>query len=151
MMGRFFSRRAHPVLLLLAMSFLAVISLLIAIVTLTERLELLEQGQRVAGVVVGIDIGVKGLRRAEVEFLHADRGPVIGLDLHSTQWYSPNEVGDQVMLFYNPRDRVTERLDVLVDRGGWIWSIPAFLFGAAAVLPLLAVFLYRHETGKKNS
>lgn len=108
---------------------------------IAERRHLLYEGRLSDGVVVAIDTGVRGLKRVEVRFERADGRQVIGRDIHSAQWFAANDVGDAVRLYYDPRYRGDGKPDILIDRGAWIWSNPAFLLLCGAGLLALGIFL----------
>ena len=110
-----------------------------------ERRQLLEHGAKTDGLVVGIDIGVKGLRSVEAEFADAGGRRIVGRDLHKTQWYSANDIGDTVELYYDPAYSGTAPPDILIDRGAWIWSNPAFLILGGIALVTLGVFIARQS------
>jgi hypothetical protein len=124
---------------------LAATSLFVGSAMVAERLELLRQGRQTEGIVVGIDVGVKGLRRVEAEFVAADGRRRIGRDIHGTQWFEANEVGDEVELYYDPFYEGGGKPDILVERGPWIWSNPAFLLGGGVLLLWLGVYLARQQ------
>jgi len=112
---------------------------------LDERLQLLEHGVKTEGVVVGIDIGVKGLRSVEAEFTDAGGRRVVGRDLHKTQWYSANDPGDVVELYYDPSFRGKSPPDILIDRGAWIWSDPVFLILGGVALFAVSIYILRQR------
>lgn len=137
----------NPKLLLTAMLFLAVVASVIGVFELFERQHLLKQGVNTTGVVVGIDVGVKGVRSVEVRFATLDDHVVVGRDIHKTQWINANKVGDRVTLYYDPQ----EPEKILIGRGLWIWSNPAFLLAGGALLCGFGVFIYKHSTAKPIS
>lgn len=110
---------------------------------LDERLQLLEHGVKTEGVVVGIDVGARGLRSVEAEFTDSSGRRIVGRDLHKTQWYSANDPGDAVELYYDPAYRGKSPPDILIDRGAWIWSNPVFVMLGGVALFALSLFIAR--------
>ncbi|HKJ51015.1 MAG TPA: DUF3592 domain-containing protein [Gammaproteobacteria bacterium] len=110
-----------------------------------RRVELLRQGRQAVGVVVAIDVGVRGLKTVVAEFTSADGRRLEGLDIHKTQWFAANEVGDRVTLYYDPLYEGEARPDILIERGLWIWSDPALLIGGGILLLALGVYLARQQ------
>lgn len=137
----------NPKLLLFAMLFLAVMASLAGVDGLSERQHLLNQGVETTGLVVGIDVGVKGLRSVEARFTTREGDVVVGRDVHKTQWFDANEIGDRVTLHYDPR----EPEKILIGRGLSMWSNPAFLLAAGVFLCGLAAFIYKHSTASPIS
>jgi len=118
-------------------------ALTVGYLMLEERLRLLEHGIKTDGVVVGIDIGARGLRSVEAQFTDAGGRSIVGRDLHRTQWYAANDPGDAVELYYDPSYRGRSPPDILVDRGAWIWSNPAFLILGGIALIAFSLFVAR--------
>jgi hypothetical protein len=58
-------KSVNPKLLLAAMLFVAVVASVVGVFELSERQHLLKQGVETTGVVVGIDVGVRGIRSVE--------------------------------------------------------------------------------------
>jgi len=106
---------------------------------------LLEQGRRTEGVVVGIDVGVRGILSVEAEFIAADGRRLVGQDIHKTQWFAANETGDEVILYHDPFFEGDGKPDILIERGLWIWSNPAFLLGGGVFLLWLGAYLARQQ------
>ena len=121
------STRTNPLLILAATGLLAILSIALAFVGIAERKHLLREGRKADGIVVAIDVGVKGLQAVEVQFSRADGRRVVGRDIHKTQWIAANQPGDAVELYYDPADDGDAAPDILIDRGAWIWSNPALL------------------------
>ena len=141
------SKSANPILVLAATGLLAILAIALAFVMIAERKHLLQEGRLTDGVVVAIDVGVKGLQRAEVRFARADGRSVVGRDVHKTQWFAANDVGDRVRLYYDPLYEGDEPPDILIDRGAWIWANPAFLLLAGLALLALGLLLARRPRG----
>ena len=134
----------NPNLLLIAMLFVAVLAGVIGVLGLLERQHLLKHGVETTGVVVGIDVGAKGARSVEAKFETLDGQMVVGRDLHLTQWFDSNKIGDQVSLRYDPE--APER--ILISRGLWIWLNPAFLLASSIAVGGLGVILYKKSPAK---
>ena len=137
----------NPKLLLTEMLFVAVVASVIGIFELSERQHLLKQGVETTGVVVGIDVGVRGIRSVEARFTTLDDHVVVGRDVHKTQWFNANKIGDRVALHYDPQ----EPEKILIGRGLWMWSNPAFLLAGGSILCGLGVFIYKQSTTKPIS
>lgn len=129
------------------MLLLAVLVSVVGGFELSERQHLLKQGAATTGVVVGIDVGVRGIRSVEAKFATLDDRVVVGRDVHKTQWFNANEIGDRVALHYDPQ----EPEKILIDRGLWMWSNPVFLLAGGAVLCGLGIFIYTRSTTKPTS
>ena len=141
------NRTVNPKLLLIAMLFLAALCFVAGVSGLQERLLLLEQGLATTGVVTGIDVGVKGLRSAEASFTTREGHTSVGQDIHKTQWFAANEIGDRVSLYYAPQQPQA----ILIDRGLAIWSNPAFFLAGGVFLCGLAIFIYRQPVANSTS
>lgn len=137
----------NPKLLLIAMLFLAVMASVVAVFGISERQHLLNQGVETSGVVVGVNVGVKGIRSVEARFATPEGHVIVGRDVHKTQWFNANEIGDRVTLQYDPQ----EPEKILIHRGLWMWSNPAFLLTAGVSLCGLGVFIYRQSTAEPTS
>ena len=138
-------KQVNPKLLSAAILFLAFMSSAVGFFMLSERLNLLDKGEQTHGIVIGVDVGVKGAKSVEVEFKTADGRLVTGRDIHKTQWFAANDIGEKVTLTYDPNNPE----NILVMRGIWIWSNPAFLLAAGVFLIGLAVFILRHPPSKR--
>lgn len=110
---------------------------------IAERKHLLYEGRLTDGVVVNIDVGVKGLKRVEARFTRMDGRQTIGRDIHSTQWFVANQRGEAVLLYYDPLYEGDGKPDILIDRGAWIWSNPAFLLLGGIGLIGLGILLVK--------
>ena len=119
---------------------------MIGVFQVSERQHLLKQGVETTGVVVGIDVGVRGIRSVEARFATFDGQVVVGRDVHKTQWFNANKIGDRVALHYDPQ----EPEKILISRGLWMWFNPAFLLAGGAILFGLGVFIYKQSTAKPN-
>ena len=108
---------------------------------IAERRHLLHEGRLTDGVVVGIDVGVKGLKSVEARFNRADGRLVTGRDIHRTQWFAANEIGETVRLYYDPLHQGGAKPDILIDRGAWIWSNPALLLLGGLLLLAIGFLL----------
>ena len=126
------------------MIFMAGLASVVGVFQLSERQHLLKQGVETTGVVVGIDVGVRGTRSVEARFTTLDGHLVVGLDIHKTQWFDANKIGESISLHYDPQ----EPEKILIDRGVWMWSNPALLLAGGAFLCGLGVFIHRRSSGK---
>lgn len=115
-----------------------------------ERIELLERGRQTRGIVVDIDVGIKGMKRVMARYTTLDGRSPVGYDVHRTQWFAANEVGEEVTLYYDPLYE-GEKPDILIDRGAWVWFNPAFLLGGGILLLALGLFLARQSRGKGST
>ena len=140
-------KSVNPKLLLTAMLFVAALASVIGVFELSERQHLLKQGVETTGVVVGVDVGVRGMRSVEAKFTTFDGHVVLGRDVHKTQWFNANKIGDRVTLYYDPQ----EPEKILISRGLWMWSNPAFLLAGGAILCGLGVFIYKQSATKPIS
>jgi len=129
------------------MLFAAALASVAGVFGLSERQRLLQQGVETTGVVVGIDVGVRGIKRVEARFATLDEHVVVGRDVHTTQWFDANKIGDRVTLYYDPKEPET----ILISRGLWMWSNPAILLAGGAVLCGFGVFIYSQSTAKPIS
>lgn len=145
------SRIAHKALksLLLAVATLAlgVLSLTIGYFSYAERAELLERGRQTRGIVVDVDVGIRGMKRVMARYTTADGRRPVGYDVHRTQWFAANEVGDEVELLYDPFDEGPEPPDILIERGPWIWFNPVFLWLGGILLLWLGFIIARRRGG----
>jgi hypothetical protein len=138
-------RSVNPKLLLFAMLLLAAVAFLAGVYAMSERQHLLSQGVETTGLVVGIYVGVKGLRSVEAEFTTREGDVVVGRDVHKTQWFDANDIGDRVTLHYDPQ----EPEKILIIRCLAMWSNPAFLLAGGVFLCGLAVFIFKHSTANQ--
>ena len=139
----FIKKRVNPLLALFAAWFLGLLALAVGGMMIAERLELVRHGRLVQGEVVAVETGVKGLKSVIAGFTSADGRKRRGRDLHRTQWIAANEIGDRVMLYHDPNYRGEAIADILIERGFWSWSDPAFLLAAGMGLLFLGVYLAR--------
>lgn len=139
-MGNLIRANTNPVLLLIAFLVVAGLAFAAGISGLLERQHLLKNGIETTGVVVRIDVGVRGLRSVEAQFTTTDEDVAIGRDLHKTQWFSANEIDDPVVLYYDPQSPQA----ILIDRGIRTWSNPAFLLFGGVLLCVLGLLVFRH-------
>ena len=137
------SSSTNPLLILAATGLLAILSIALGFVGVAERKHLLQEGRKTDGIVVAIDVGVKGLHSVEAQFTRVDGRRVVGRDIHRTQWYAANDRGDAVELYYDPADDGDAPPDILIDRGAWIWSNPVLLIVAGVALLALGYYLAR--------
>ena len=122
-------------LLLGALLLIAVLACVAGVHGFTERQRLLEHGVETRGLVIGIDVGVKGLRSVEARFTTQGGDEVVG------RW-AANDIGDQVTLHYNPR----EPRKILIHRGLAMWYNPALLLGGSLFLLGLMILIHRHSS-----
>ena len=140
----FFSRRVNPIIATAAAIVFATLALVVSYAMFSERLELLENSKQAEAIVVGIKTGVKGIKSVRVEFVAANGRQIVGHDIHKTQWFAANEVGDKLNIYYAPDSLDQAAPDILVDRGLWIWFEPLFLLCGGILLLALGVYLARN-------
>jgi hypothetical protein len=138
-------KQIHPKLALAAALILTILTFTVGFFMVTERLYLLDNGQQTEGIVVGVDVGVRGVRSVKVEFETHEGHKLTGLDIHKTQWKSANKKGENVTLYYDPA--APEK--ILIMRGIWIWSNPAFLFAAGLFIMGLTIALLKASSKQK--
>ena len=138
-------KQVNPKLILAAILLLALMSFVVGYFMLSERLYLLNKGEQTVGMVIGVDVGVKGSKSVEVEFNTLGGRQVIGRDIHITQWFAANEKGEKVTLYYDP----SKPENILIMRDIWIWSNPAFLLAGGVFLTGLVIFISRQSPSKR--
>ena len=141
-MGRIGKKTLRSQLLVAATLALGALSLAVGYFSYAERVDLLELGRQARGTVVDIDVGIKGMKRVMTRYATADGRQPVGYDVHRTQWFAANEIGDEVSLYYDPFDE-GDGPDILIDRGAWVWFNPAFLGTCGILLLGLGLYLAR--------
>ena len=126
---------------------LAILALVVSYTMFAERHNLLENGTLTDGIVVAIETGVKGLKSVEVEFADANGRRIVGRDLSKTMWFTANDVGDRVNIYYAPDSLHQTIPDILVERGLWNWFEPLFLLFGGVLLLVLGIYLFRNPGG----
>ena len=58
-----------------------------------------------------------------------------------------DDIGDTVQFYYDPRYAGGEPQEILIDRGAWIWTNPAFLLLGGIALLALGLLLARRPRG----
>lgn len=87
------------------------------------------------------------MKRVMARYTTPDGRRPVGYDVHRTQWFAANEVGEEVTLHYDPYYE-GEKPDILIERGPWIWFNPVFLLLGGILLLWLGIFLTRHQKRK---
>lgn len=120
---------------------LAFTSLAIGIYQTALLFQLLHRGERAHGVVVGIDVGVKGGRRAVFEFTTESGKLVRSRDFFQMMLIRQSQ-GDEVVVLYDPSNLKI----ATIDMGLWTWQQPAVFYFGFVLLLGVTFFLRRWES-----
>ncbi len=101
---------------------------------------LLKEGARAEAVVVDVAVGVKGGKKAVLEFEAAD-GQVVRTKDMFTMMFVRHRKGESVTVLYDPADPSRATIDI----GGWMWQQPGFLAFSALFLTGLLFFILKVE------
>ena len=118
----------------------ALLSLGFAVHETRTLLHLLEVGRYADAVVVDIDVGAKGSKRAVFEFTTESGESVTARDLFQILVIRHHR-GDAVVALYDPSDPKM----ATIDTGRWLWQEPIILYFSAAFMLGLGVLIYRHR------
>ena len=117
---------------LVVCSILALACLVAAIYSLQNLTPLINEGRRADAVVVAVDLGVKGTRKAVFRFVTDMGDEVVATDTQD-MYFVRLHTGEQVGVIYDPVDPTL----VTADLGLWVWQGPAiFLFGFVFLMAL---------------
>ena len=119
---------------------LAFTSLGIGIYQTMVLLHLLNNGKRAHGVVIDIDVGVKGGRKAVFQFTTESGQLVTSRDVFQMILIRHRK-GDTVTVLYDPSNVKA----ATVDMGLWTWQEPGALYFGFVFLLGLTLFLRRWE------
>ena len=116
----------------------AFISLGIAVYETRTLLHLLNNGKRADAVVVAIDVGTKGGKKAVFQFTTASGEQVTSDDLLQ-MFLIRHDPGDAVTVLYDPSNTKIATIDI----GPWMWQEPGFLYFGFALFFGLGILLPR--------
>jgi len=120
---------------------LAFTSLAIGIYQTVLLLQLLQKGKRAHGVVIDIDVGVKGGRRAVFEFITESGKLVRSRDFFQMMLIRHRQGGDVVVLYDPSKLKIAT-----IDMGLWTWQQPAVFYFGFFLLLGVTFFLRRWES-----
>ena len=127
---------------MLAAVVLALTSLFAAYYHVKYLQPLLDEGERVTGLVVDIDHGAKGSKWAVYAFHTRDGQSITARDLFQ-MYFKRLDKGEEIPVLYLPSNPKI----VTADLGAWNWQGPAiFLFGFVFLLTAgILILKYRKE------
>jgi hypothetical protein len=106
----------------------------------TVLVALVKTGKRADAEVVRIETGVKGGKRAVLQFV-TDRGDTaVSRDLFEMMLFRFSK-GDRVTVLYDPADTGIATIDL----GLWTWQQPVLFFSGFVLLLVLGIMLPRLE------
>jgi len=109
-------------------------------------LPLVKAGKLADAKVIDIEVGVKGGKRAVLQFVTDTGETVKSRDLFEMMLFRSSK-GDRVTVLYDPADTTI----ATIDHGLWTWQQPVFFFSGFVLLMLLGVLLPGFaERNKKN-
>jgi len=123
---------------------LAVICLAGGIYQTRLLLHLTNEGNRADAVVVGIDVGAKGSKRAVLQFVTDTGNNAVSRDQFQMMVFRFHK-GDHVTALYDPADAGIATIDL----GLWIWQQPVFFYIGFVFLGILGLLLSRLEPAQK--
>jgi hypothetical protein len=101
-------------------------------------LHLTIEGKRADAVVVGIDVGARGSKRAVLQFVTDTGSTAVSRDQFQMLVYRFHK-GDHVTAWYDPADPGI----VTIDLGLWTWQQPVFFYLGFVLLGILGLLLPR--------
>ncbi|MDH3445823.1 MAG: DUF3592 domain-containing protein, partial [Deltaproteobacteria bacterium] len=116
-------------------------SLGIGIYQTLELLRLMNNGERAQGIVIDINVGIKGGRKAVFQFTTKSGKSVTSRDLFHMMLIRHRR-GDTVTVLYDPSNVKT----ATIDMGFWTWQEPGFLYFGFVFLMGLTLFLRLWES-----
>lgn len=122
---------------------LAILSLAGGISRVQQLMPIVTGGKTVPGQVVAVNVGVKGLKTAVLQFT-TDTGEEITVEDLLPMMIFRYRSGDRVTIIYHPTDAGVATIDV----GIWIWFQPGFFFFCFVLLSVLGIVLFRSRTRK---
>jgi hypothetical protein len=123
---------------IIACYILALVCLSAAIYQVKLLLPLLKGGRRAEALVIGIDVGVKGGKKAIFQFFTETGRDVTSRDMFDMYIIRLHK-GEHVTVVYDPSDTKI----VTADLGLWTWQGPAIFFFGFAFLAALGISLQR--------
>ena len=103
-------------------------------------LHLTNEGKRADAVVVGIDVGAKGSKRAVLQFVTDTGSTAVSHDQFQMLAFRFHK-GDHVTALYDPADPGIATIDL----GLWTWQQPVIFYFGFIFLGILGLFLSRPE------
>ena len=125
---------------IIACYFLALACLAIAIHQTSLLLTLFREGKLADAEVVGIEVGVKGGKRAVLQFVTDAGRTAVSRDLFEMMVIRFHK-GDHVTVLYRPSDAAIATIYL----GLWTWQEPAFLYFGFVFLSVLGLLLSRSK------
>lgn len=111
----------------------------------THRLLLLtDEGKRADAQVVGIDVGVRGGKRAVLQFVTDTGHTAVSRDLFLMLAFRFHK-GDHVTVLYSPSDPDLATIDL----GLWTWQEPVIFYFGFVFLGILGLLLSRSVPAQK--
>jgi len=107
-------------------------------------LHLTNAGKRADAVVVGIDVGAKGGKRAVLQFVTDTGSTAVSRDQFQMMVFRFHK-GDHVTALYDPADPG----NVTIDLGLWTWQQPVIFYFGFVFLGILGLLLSRLEPAQK--
>ena len=101
-------------------------------------LHLTIEGKRADAVVVGIDVGARGSKRAVLQFVTDTGSTAVSRDQFQMLVFRFHK-GDHVTAWYDPADPGI----VTIDLGLWTWQQPVFFYLGFVFLGILGLLLPR--------
>lgn len=106
---------------------------------------LINEGNRADAEVVGIDVGVKGGKRAVLQFVTITGRSAVSRDQFQMMVFRFHK-GDHVSVLYDPADPGI----VTIDLGLWTWQQAVFFYFGFIFLGMLGLLLTRHIPAQKR-
>ena len=132
------SNRRSTVLGIIACYILALACLAGGVYQTHRLLSLVNEGKRADAVVVGIDVGVKGGKRAVLQFVTDAGSTVVTRDLFQMMVFRFDK-GEHVTVLYDPSDPGIATIDL----GLWTWQQPVFFYFGFVFLGILGLLIAR--------
>lgn len=129
---------------LTAAGILALVSLGCAVYSTATLHYLLTEGVKTDGVVAGIHSGVKGAKRAILEFTDQQGRPVKTRDYCQFFLIRPDR-GEQVTVIYDPENPET----ATIEMGIWTWQQPVAFYLGFLFLAAIGIFIFSTETNSR--
>jgi len=137
------ANRRSPFWGIVACILLAVICLAGGVYQTRLLLHLTNEGKRADAVVVGIDIGARGSKRAVLQFVTDTGSTAVSRDQFQMMVFRFHK-NDHVTALYDPADPGI----VTIDLGLWTWQQPVFFYLGFIFLGILGLLLPRLKPAK---